>query len=304
MICDCAIGESIVGFFAVRNVNVSTARNGSTFLSCVLSDGQMELPAKQWDLVGIPPRENTVIKVQAVMDRYQGQPQLVIQRWREAEPGEYKPDQFIPKSPLDPASMWQELQCFIGQIQHPGLSRLVDIVLNNYTDAFISCPGAVKHHHAYIGGLLEHTLGVCKNALAVATDNCNKDLLLAGAILHDIGKIQTYDWKGCNITVTDEGKLLGHIVIGAKILESCMSANPPPELDKKTHNALLHLLISHHGKLEWGSPVEPMMKEAVILHAADMLDAQLWKMSRAEAEAEAGEERKQVSSDCRFRLSD
>ena len=149
----------------------------------------------------------------------------------------------------------------------------------NFRDA----PAAKYHHHAYIHGLLEHTVGVTNKALSMADEATDKDLLITGALLHDIGKTREYDWSGCTITRTNRGKLLGHIVMGCLMIEEVDSRTETTPLEKSIK--LLHLIASHHGKKEWGSPVEPMTKEAIILHQADMLDYQMHVIDKARNEA-------------------
>lgn len=286
MLKDYQTGQNFAEFLAVVKSTVGTAKNNKPYLDLRLSDGETQLSAKQWDYTGDAPKENTVIAVKATMESYQGTPQLVVEKWRPSEPGEVDPSKFIGKSPYLITAMWTELQAFLGLIKNQNLASLVDRILENNIDKFTSCPAAMGHHHNYIGGLLEHTLGVLKYALAIAPDNCNKDLLIAGAILHDFGKIDEYDWSGCTITLKPTGKLLGHIAIGYGTVNHYWSQDQSLDLD--TLNGLLHLILSHHGKLEWGSPVEPKMKEAFVLHQADMMDANLWKINKAEHDA--GEE--------------
>ena len=143
-------------------------------------------------------------------------------------------------------------------------------------------PAALKRHHAYLGGLLEHTAGVtalCK-AAADYYPMVNRDLLLTGAILHDIGKIKTYQLER-GIEGTDEGKLIGHLILGVEMVEAAITEILKHESDlgrtRLLRNSLIHLLVSHHGIMEWGSPVEPLTLEACMLHHADNMDAQITK---------------------------
>ncbi|MFA5451646.1 MAG: HD domain-containing protein [Dehalococcoidales bacterium] len=260
---------------------------GSPYLSLTLSDGETDIASKQWNYVDDPPSENTVIKVQALLETYQGEPQLNIQRWRAAEEGECL-QRFIPMSPCDIKQMKESLLVFVGSISNKGLRKLVEAVLECSMEAFCQCPAAMYHHHNYIGGLLEHTLEVVRQAQKLSFgEDINDDLLLAGAILHDIGKIWTYDWSGCSIIMTDLGKMVGHIVKG--IVKVSEVGAKITELNDETIRLLLHLIASHHGKLEWGSPVEPVTKEALILHKADLADVEFWKIAKAASEVEPGQ---------------
>lgn len=292
MLKDYAVGQTFIDFLAVKRANIGTTTKGSTYLNCTLYDGETEMPAKQWDFVGAPPKENSVIKVEATVEQYQGNPQLIILRWRPSEPKDgVDPKKFIPVSPLSRESAEFQIKNYVNMINHPGIKQMVNACLQGYWDDFFTAPGAVNHHHNYLGGLAEHTIGVVEQALKIAPEDANKDLLIAGALLHDLGKIWEYDWKsGCTIAMTSKGRLIGHIG-----LELMMLAELILELDNETANQLLHLIASHHGKLEWGSPVEPKTKEAVILHNADILDVQLWKIARAESEAGDSEWTQKVS---------
>jgi len=282
MLKDYQPGQTLTEFLAVRKASIAEAKNGKKYLSCTLSDGETELNGKQWDFSGDPPKENTVIKVQADVEQYNGANQLVIQKWRNAEPGESDPSKFIGKCQVPLTEMESQLDHFINSISHIELGDFVHKVIEGSYKEFIACPGAMRHHHNYIGGLLEHTLSVTAMALTVALPGSSNDLIIAGGLLHDIGKIYEYDWSGCSIQMTTEGRLCGHIAIGIRYLEAY---NQGINLDKNTYLALSHMIVSHHGKLEWGSPVEPAMKEADALHQADVMDAHSWKIQKAEAEA-------------------
>ncbi len=286
---DYSPGQEYIGFLAVRKASPDKTNGGTgkPFLNATLSDGDDDYNAKQWNYDGPSPAENTIIKVQAMVETYLGKPQLKIIRWRPAEEGECS-QRFIPVCPRSINEMADELHQNIISINHSGLQELVTDLINAYREDFISCPGAMKHHHAYIGGLLEHTLGVAAIASKLALgEEVDKDLLLAGAILHDTGKIWECDWTGHAITMKTEGRFIGHICKGITLIEN-WTMRCPGVVDRETLNLLLHMIVSHHGKLEWGSPVEPITKEAVILHQADYIDTNLWKINKAEADTEPG----------------
>jgi len=282
MLKDYQPGQQLVEFLAVRKASTATASNGKKYLSLTLSDGETELNGKQWDFAGEAPKENTIIKVKADVELFKGNNQLVIQQWRTAEPGESDPSKFIGKCPIGIEGMKGSLSYWLSLIKNTELNAFVNAIIEANYNKFITCPGAMRHHHAYIGGLLEHALNVTHNTLLLAPDG-NKDLLIAGGLIHDIGKIWEYDWSGCSIQMTTEGKLLGHIAIGIRTLEAVK--HEYCDLDESIYYPLLHMILSHHGKPEWGSPVEPVMKEAIALHQADVLDAQMWKIQKAETEA-------------------
>jgi 3'-5' exoribonuclease len=283
---DYVVGQKITDFFAVKKSNIGTARNDSKYLDLRLSDGKQELSAKQWDYTGDAPQENTVIKVQAMVGSYQGKIQLTIQQWGIPAPGECNPSKFIPVCPWAKNDLLEEFFILVGMVRDNDFSSLLKTVVNSpIFEAFTVAPGAKKNHHVYLHGLLEHSIDVAKKAMAMADASTNKDLLITGALLHDIGKIQEYDWSGCVITRTASGYLIGHIVLGLMIIDGYGFCNG---IDQNKQLLLYHLIASHHGKLEFGSPVEPQTKEAVILHAADMLDFQVNVIDKAMAEADPG----------------
>jgi 3'-5' exoribonuclease len=153
---------------------------------------------------------------------------------------------------------------------------LQDVLFNKYEEKFFSAPAAMFHHQNYVGGLAEHSVQVAEKALSLAhaCGDVNKDLIIAGALLHDIGKMYTYKNAGGAIDTTDEGKLLDHIVLGLLLVNATVTAYLPA----KKLMLLQHIILSHHGKYEWGSPVLPMCREAIIVHEADMMDATMSKI--------------------------
>lgn len=281
---DYQVGKQIIDFFAVVKSSVGTARNGSRYLDLRLSDGRQEMPAKQWEYPGVAPRENTIILVRGMVDSYQGQIQFVIQRWRESQPGECDPSRFIPVCPWEKDDLLEEFFRMVELVNDDDFSGLLNCFISGpLFGAFTIAPGAKSIHHAYLHGLLEHSVDVAKKALAMADGSTNKDLLITGALLHDVGKIYEYDWTGCAITKTAPGYLLGHIALGLMIVNGIAQARNAEKL-----LLLSHMIASHHGKLEFGSPTEPQIKEAVILHTADMLDFQYSAIDKAVVGATPG----------------
>lgn len=282
---DYQIGKRIEGFFAVIKAGLGNARNGSRYLDLRLGDGRQEIPAKQWEYKGAVPRENTIIKVQAMADNYQGQIQFVVQKWEEAQPGECDPGRFIPVCPRNKEDLLDDFFGLVESVKDNDYLCLLENFINSLAfKSFIVAPGAKTIHHAYLHGLLEHSVDVAKKALAIADDATNKDLLITGALLHDIGKIHEFDWSGCIINRTAPGKLVGHIALGLIIIDGLNRE----ARDTEKHLLLCHLVASHHGNREWGALVEPQTKEAVILHTADMLDFQFNAIDKAVAGATPG----------------
>lgn len=185
------------------------------------------------------------------------------------------------------STLERELRELIKSIETEPFAELVRVFVGSefYYD-FCQAPAAQRYHHNYSGGLLEHSLGVAHIAVKVAElhPDVDRDLLLVGALFHDLGKIQEMTIDEV-INYSDEGKLLGHIVLGIRILEQLMERAQTAQVIR---NKLLHMIASHHGRYEWQSPKKPMFLEAQILHLADMMDAEIWKFKSARLSAEDG----------------
>jgi 3'-5' exoribonuclease len=280
------VGEHFLGFLAVKECSIRTASNGSSYLAMVLTDGKTAINARLWEHSGVVPSTNTVIKVQGLVSEYHGQLQLTVNKWRQANKDEYSPEDFLPVYP-DRGKLISRFLQYAEMVNEMGLRQLLQIFLNDNDTfkVFTLAPAAIFHHHVYIGGLLHHTVGVIEQCLRLATSETDRDMLITGAILHDIGKIHDYDWSGVTFLMTDNGRLLGHISQGLLIVNEY--ARNCRNLSSQRLSFLQHLILSHHGKLEWGSPVEPCTLEAVLLHEADMLDVQLQKIDAAIKEAHA-----------------
>lgn len=272
-------GETITGFLVVRHSNVAITKQGKKYVDLKLYDGETEVVGKIWDNEGQPPLINEVAKIQAIVGEYNGEPQLTIKKWRQAKEEEYSPSDFLPTYSGDRDDLFCKLLLEQNKITDSTIKSLVQSVLTPWENAIKDAPAAVGHHHAYIGGLIEHTYSVLQLALGIAEnspEHIDMDIIRAGAILHDIGKLKAYNWKGCSIEVSDDGQFLDHIIIGILMIqENAKELNVPWEITRK----LLHVIASHHGKLEWGSPVQPALKEAMIIHHADLVDGTMNKVT-------------------------
>lgn len=287
---DLSPGQTFTGVVAVKKCTIGEAKNRSKYIDMLITDGQSDMTTKQWDFVGTAneaPKVNTVIKIEGAVGQYQGANQLTVSRWRNAyaEAGEYTPGQFIPKYPGDMEELWSEYDQLRNIVKDEEYGKLLDHYINSFTVA----PAAKGIHHAYLGGLFEHSVDVARLACFVATgqQGIDMDLLITAALLHDLGKLEAYKWDGCIIEESDGGKLLGHIVLGLVMLTEY--AVVMEGLSREKCIMLSHLIASHHGRLEWGSPVEPKTKEAVILHHADVLSFQGNVIDKAVNEAPEGD---------------
>jgi len=282
-------GEKFTGPVAVKKCSIAETRNGSKYLDLTLTDGTSDIQAKRWDHAGDMPKENTVIWIEGAMaGEYREKMQLTVNGWRPAAEGEYAPGQFIPRCPVDPALLIADFDYMMNAVADKQYFALLHTIKNSdiWSD-YYTAPAAKGDHHAYIHGLLQHSTRVAFIAKDLGHEmNADIDILVTGALIHDIGKTEEYDWSGCVITRSTCGKLLGHIPLGIMIINDFVN-DQGMGCDRITK--LLHLIASHHGRLEWGSPVEPRTLEAMILHQADMLDFQQNVIGAARTEVGEGE---------------
>jgi 3'-5' exoribonuclease len=277
---DLKLNDTVTSFFLVRNPQHRLRKTGEPFLTLLLADQTGEIPAVLWeDLEGVGERvrEGDLVKVQGVVGSYQGEMQLTIQRLRVAREGEAALEDFLPATEADVGWMLIFLQDTIQGFTNEPLKRLLSRIIEreDFRAAFAAAPAAKGLHHAYLGGLLEHTVSVVQLCQIIAShygDVIDNDLLLASAILHDVGKIFELTWER-GFDYSDEGRLLGHITQGAMFVEE--QIREIPEFPPRLRMELLHNILSHHGQYEWGSPRRPKTVEALILHAVENLDGKV-----------------------------
>lgn len=271
---DC-MNSQFIGFCVVRKGSLARTNVGKPYANLQVYDGVDQIMGRIWDYKGPIPEEGTVIKIDGVVSEYNGSPQITINRWRPAESNEYDPAQFMPVYEGDRDVLMNRLLHYINEIEDASIQSMVqEVITEKFPQEFYDAPAASSHHHNYLGGLLEHTVSVAWIATHLAVNQkqiINRDIIIAGAILHDIGKIQAYDWSGCSIRYSTDGKMVDHIPLGVMILKPYIDKY----LDNDTAQHLLHIIVSHHGLKEWGSPVEPSTQEAKIVHLADLVDARL-----------------------------
>jgi len=271
--------QTITSFFLVNEKEIRNSRAGKSYLRLDLGDRSGTIEAVMWDQFETSAKEigrGDVIKVIARVESYRNKLQLTLQQLRIAKPEEVDLADFLPHTKEDIGKLWAQLLEYANSIQNPWLAKLVIGII---TDPAIStrykrAPAAKVMHHAYIGGLLEHVVGLCGLAKQVGAHypELNVDLLLTVAILHDVGKLDELCYDRA-ISYTTEGQLLGHIVMELETVGKAMDAIEgfPPRL--KT--VVQHILISHHGEYEFGSPKLPMTREALVFHYMDDLDSKL-----------------------------
>jgi 3'-5' exoribonuclease len=243
----------------------------------ILRDRTGDIRAKSWPnrIAWEALAAVTYADVEGTVTEYQGNLDVQVDRLTSvSDPGDLS--EFLPASPRDSAQMWEELKELVRTIQDVPLRTLLGNLFSDaaFRKAYLSAPAAQKMHHPYLAGLLEHSLEVALlcDAVAAAMPNLHRDLLVTAALLHDVGKVEEIDATGPQFAFTRTGGLLGHVFLGAQRIYAALQRieGCPPDLA----DALCHLLLSHQGKLEWGSPVTPGCFEAYVLHACDQLSAQ------------------------------
>jgi len=276
-IIEYSVGEDAQLFLLLTKVEKKTTRTGKEFLNLELRDISGTISAKMWDGFEVflhSASEGKITKVDCKFDEYNGTPQLIINRIRLANESDgVSHSDFLPTSPRDLEEMKTEWNEVAASFTNRKLSELISKIFDAETkEKYFNVPAGKAWHHAYINGLLEHTLEIikiCETACNIHPE-LNRDLIIAGAILHDFGKVEELTYE-TNFDYTDKGRLVGHIVIAATRIE--LIAKEIPDFPEELKNQLIHLVLSHQGKLEHASPVIPKMPEAVVLYHADELSA-------------------------------
>ena len=271
--------ERCVSSFLVKAKTLGNTRSGNPFLRIRLTDHTGETEGRIWERAQEFDQEfsvNDVVRVRARVERYQGKLQLNISTIERVDPAEVDPTLFLPTGPHDVNQLWQQLKDLAGQVKNKHLQGLLQSFLSDRTfvEQMKQAPAAKSMHHAYLGGLLEHTVSVTRllNRICDHYPRLDRDLLVTAAILHDIGKLEEFSYK-LHVDYTDAGRLLGHVVLGVQRVQEKIDKLKgfPPTLSL----TLQHLMVSHHGEYEFGAPKRPKTLEAFALHHADDLDAKM-----------------------------
>lgn len=289
---DLTADQNITGFFLVHEKEIRNTNTGKPYLRMELGDRSGTVEARMWDQFDVMAKGVTrddFVKVQARVEIYRNRPQLLLQQFRVAKPEEIDLADFLPHTRYNVAKLYEEMLSYAEEMKNLWLKQLVTKVLSDPQIAakYKRAPAAKVMHHAYLGGLLEHVVGLCGLAKRVAEHypELDLDLLLTAAMLHDVGKLDELCYER-SVAYTTEGQLLGHIVMELETVTKTMEeiAGFP----EKLKTVVQHILISHHGQYEFGSPKLPMIREALVFHFLDDMDSKLAAV-RAALEMDSGE---------------
>ncbi|KAF0242571.1 MAG: CMP-binding [Planctomycetota bacterium] len=292
-IADLTGTEAVDQVFLLGNIEVRQKKNGEPFLNLELVDRSGRMQAKVWDGAEMTQRKirtGDYVRVRGQVKIYNKRLDMAIATIITVDEKSVDKGVFVPRTKKDPvqlAAAWKEI---VAGVKNDWLKRLLRTFVEDeqWFAKFCESPAAVRLHHACIGGLLEHVVTLARAALAIAPlyPGLDKDLLVTGIFLHDVGKVRELSSDRV-FAYTDEGRLVGHIAIGSQMLEEVVAGIEgfPEELRLR----LQHMILAHHGQLEYGSPVKPMTLEAVALHYLDNLDAKIFAFGKAIEESTVGD---------------
>ncbi|PIC69521.1 MULTISPECIES: 3'-5' exoribonuclease YhaM [unclassified Sporosarcina] len=288
---DYQVGETIDMYLLIKQATKGVTQQGSPFMTLILQDKSGDLEAKLWD-AGEEQAQMyqgaTIVKVGGEIHEYRGKNQLRLKAIRPVKEDEgVTIADLVPSAEKSKEVLLDELMQYFFEMKNPQIQRVTRHLLKKHQQDFVLYPAATRNHHDYVSGLLDHVVSMLKLGKAIAElyPTLNKDLLYAGIILHDIGKvIELSGPVGTQYTI--EGNLLGHITI---MVNEISKAAEELEIDGEEVMLLQHMVLSHHGKEEWGSPKRPMLKEAEILHYIDNIDAKMNMLNRVMSKTTPGE---------------
>lgn len=286
--------QVITSSFVVVSKQAKPKKSGELYLALTLADRTGHMEAKMWDNVADHINcfeQDDFIKVRGLVNKFNGRFQITLHKVRSMQESEVEFDDYLPRTTKDVAALWKTLGEYVAGMANPHLKALLRAFIDDpqIEQAYKNAPAAKSLHHAFIGGLLEHVVSLfqlCDLACRNYPGMIDRDLLLTGAFLHDIGKIHELTFAR-SFTYSTRGQLLGHMIIELEMLKDKLAQLP--DFPEKYKTLIEHMIISHHGKYEFGSPKLPMFPEALMLHYLDDLDSKMESM-RAHFQREPGSE--------------
>jgi len=285
------VGDAFRGYLLIKEVIKGTTQAGKPFLTIILRDATGDIEGKLWEATKEDEAlyiAEQIVYAEGEINQFRGKKQLKIGTIRPAQASDHvKVTDFVEKAPVDQEELYEKLMQAVFEMENPNLQRIVRAFIKKYQEGLLTYPAATKNHHEYVSGLAHHIVGMLHIAreLHVIHPQLNKDLLYAGIILHDLGKLKELS-GAVTTTYTLEGKLIGHIPI---MVEEIGKMAEELNIEGEEVLILKHLVLSHHGKKEWGSPTPPLVREAEILHYIDQIDAKMNMMTRALDKVKPGE---------------
>ncbi|MFD2042778.1 3'-5' exoribonuclease YhaM [Ornithinibacillus salinisoli] len=285
------IGDSFEGFVLIKEANRGVTSTGKPFLTLILRDATGEIEAKLWDVTKEDEEAfiaEQIIRMTGEINQFRGKAQMKITSIRPSQPTDgVHVSEFIEKAPIEREVLMEKLTEAIFEMKNATLQRIVRAFIKKYQEALLTYPAASKNHHEYVSGLAHHIVSMLALAreLHILYPQVNKDLLYAGIILHDLGKLKELSGV-VSTSYTMEGKLLGHIPM---MVEEIGQMAKELSIEGEEVLILQHMVLSHHGKAEWGSPTPPLVREAELLHLIDLIDAKMNMLNRALENTNPGE---------------
>jgi 3'-5' exoribonuclease len=292
-ISDFSEGQQIHDLFLVSRKNLAETKNGKPYLALSLMDRTGEVEARIWDNAthfNALAEIGQIIAIEGQVKAFRDQLQLSISSIVPLQDDDGQLGHFIPTSKRSIKEMQQELAGIINDISDQHLHQLLaNVFQGELLKEFSKAPAAKKMHHAYLGGLLEHTLSVAGLAikLSIHYPSLDHDLFIAGALLHDLGKIREFSFNTVPFDYTSQGRLVGHLVLGSEMIRQ--KAENIPNFPAERLDQLVHLILSHHGRHEFGAPCLPMTAEAILLHHIDDIDAKMNYIDQLSEDVDPGD---------------
>lgn len=278
-------GQPVKGVYLVKEMNRAETKAGKPYLMLTIMDATGEIAGRVWENADKFLAESSagaIISLTGQAQAYKGILQLKIDSIKSIDPSTIDIADFMPSTTGDIKAMAKEIIKIANEVESPHLRELLLTFFRNkkFFAQFKKAPAAKKMHHAYVGGLLEHTLAVTHLAQQISDlyPAIDRSLLISGALLHDIGKVKEFDFENIPPDYSDQGRLVGHMVLGVEMIQECITKIKKFPAELATN--LKHLVLSHHGRHEFGSPTLPMMQEAFVLNFLDDLDAKINYMTR------------------------